>query len=131
MSPGEELSGTSRDATAEALAREIYWAHDGSLPPPAGPEQIGDRLDEFAHRLRIDHGKVIPNDETLLRSPSPAKRTVKTWIWRVSRFSTMRYDRLLAELADLNAELAAQLASTEEEVARLREELARRRDEEP
>ena len=35
----------------------------------------------------------------------------------------MRYDRLLAELADMNGELARRLHETEEELARLRDEL--------
>ena len=131
MTAGDEPSAAPRDATAGDLAREVYWARDGSLPSPAGPARISDRIDDFAHRMRIDHRELIPNDGSLLRSPSPLKRPVKSWIWRISRFSTKRYDRLLAELAELNGELAAQLESTEEEVARLREELARRHDEQP
>jgi hypothetical protein len=131
VTAAEEPVGASRDETAQDLAREIYWARDGWLPPPAGSDQIGGRLEEFAHRRRVDQRELVPNDEPFLGSSSLWKRTVKAWIWRLSRFSTMRYDRLLAELAELNGELAAQLTSTEEEVARLREELARRREEEP
>jgi hypothetical protein len=44
-------------------------------------------------------------------------------VWRLTRFSTMRYDRLIADLAEMNGELAERLRETEEEVARLREEL--------
>jgi hypothetical protein len=131
MSAGADHVGASRDEAADDLARDIYWARDGWLPPPAGSDQIGGRLEDFAHRRRVDQRELVPNDEPFLGSTSLWKRTVKAWIWRLSRFSTMRYDRLLAELAELNGELAAQLASTEEEVARLREELTRRRDEEP
>ena len=131
MTAGEEPVDASRDETAEGLAREIYWARDGWVPRPAGSDQISARLEEFAHRRRVDQRELVPGGEPFLSSRSPWKRTVKAWIWRVSRFSTMRYDRLLAELAELNGELAAQLASTEEEVTRLREELARRSDEEP
>ena len=131
MTAGDEPVGTSSDETAGDLAREIYWARDGWLPPPAGSDQIGGRLEDFAHRRRVDQRELVPTDEPFLGSSSIWKRTVKAWIWRLSRFSTMRYDRLLAELAELNGELAAQLVSIEEEVSRLREEFARRRDEEP
>jgi hypothetical protein len=117
--------------TAGEVAREIYWARGGGSFPPADPGSIRGRLEDFAHRRRVDHGQLVPNDDALLVSGSAWKRSLKNGIWRVSRFSTMRYDRLLAELAELNGELAARLASTEEEVARLREELARRREEEP
>ena len=131
MTAGDEPAVTPRDGTGEELAREIYWARDGGSRSPASVDSIRGRLDDFARRMRIDHRQLVPTDEPFLGSSSPLKRSLKAGIWRVSRFSTMRYDRLLAELAELNGELAARLAATEEEVARLREELAGRRDEEP
>ena len=130
MTPGDEPAVTP-DRAGDELAREIYWARDGQAPSPATVDSIRGRLDDFARRMRLDHRQLVPTDEPFLGSSSPWKRSLKAGIWRVSRFSTMRYDRLLAELAELNVELAARLASTEEEVARLREELAGRRDEEP
>jgi hypothetical protein len=130
VTAAEEPSVAPSD-TAQELAREVYWARGGGSFPPADPGSIRGRLEDFAHRRRVDHGQVVPNDDALLVTSSAWKRAFKTGMWRASRFSTMRYDRLLAELAELNGELAARLASTEEEVARLREELARRRDEEP
>jgi hypothetical protein len=43
----------------------------------------------------------------------------------------MRYDRLLADLAEMNGELARRLLETEEALARLRDELDRGRGEPP
>jgi hypothetical protein len=38
----------------------------------------------------------------------------------------MRYDRLLADLAEMNAQLARRVLESEEELGRLREDLERR-----
>jgi hypothetical protein len=131
VTAGEEPSVSSRDRAAEDLAREIYWLRGDRLPPRAGSDPIGTRLEDFARRRRVDQQELVPNDDSLLASASAWKRILKARIWHVSRFSTKRYDRLLAELAELSSELADRLASTEREVARLREELARGRAEEP
>jgi hypothetical protein len=129
MTDPERLA--SPDDTAASLAREIYWAKEGDPRPPTDLDSIRDRLDDFARRMRVEQRQRVPVGETLLRSAAEWKRTVKMAIWRVTRFSTMRYDRLLAELAELNAELAERLRETEEEVARLRHELGSRGDEAP
>ena len=110
------------DQAASSLAREIYWAKEGD-PPPTDLDSIRDRLDDFAHRMRVEQRQLVPIGETLLGSAAGWKRTIKLALWRVTRFSTMRYDRLLAELAALNGELAHRLQETEEELARVREEL--------
>jgi hypothetical protein len=67
----------------------------------------------------------------LLGSAAGWKRKTKQVVWRLTRFSTMRYDRLLADLAEMNGELAQRLNETEEEIARLREELEHRGGERP
>ena len=113
------------DETASSLAREIYWAKEGD-PPPTDLDSIRDRLDDFAHRMRVEQRQLVPIGETFLGSAAGWKRTIKLALWRVMRFSTMRYDRLLAELAALNGELAHRLQETEEELARVREELSGR-----
>jgi hypothetical protein len=113
------------DETASSLAREIYWAKEGD-PPSTDLDSIRDRLDDFAHRMRVEQRQLVPIGETLLGSAAGWKRTIKLALWRVTRFSTMRYDRLLAELAALNGELAHRLQETEEELARVREELSGR-----
>jgi hypothetical protein len=119
------------DETAVSLAREIYWAKEGDPRPPTDLDSIRDRLDDFARRMRVEQRQRMPVGETLLRSAAEWKRKVKMAIWRVTRFSTMRYDRLLAELAELTGELAERLRETEEEVSRLRRELDDRGDEAP
>jgi hypothetical protein len=65
----------------------------------------------------------VPIGETALGSAVGWRRRTKSLVWRLTRFSTMRYDRLLGDLAEMNGELAQRLLETEEEVARLREEL--------
>jgi hypothetical protein len=122
---GKDGSDRSEE-TASSLAREIYWAKEGD-PPPTDLDSIRDRLDDFAHRMRVEQRQLVPIGETLLGSAAGWKRTIKLALWRVTRFSTMRYDRLLAELAALNGELAHRLQETEEELARVREELRGRR----
>jgi hypothetical protein len=116
------------DETAASLAREIYWAKEEGPRPPTDLDSIRDRLEDFGHRMRIEQRQLVPIGETLLGSSAGWKRTIKLALWRVTRFSTMRYDRLLAELAALNGELAHRLQETEEELARVRDELRGRGD---
>lgn len=118
------------DETASSLARQIYWAKEGDPRTPTDLDSIRDRLDDFAHRMRVEQRQLVPIGETLLGSAAGWKRRVKLALWRVTRFSTMRYDRLLAELAALNGELAHRLQETEEELSRVREELQRHDGEE-
>jgi hypothetical protein len=121
-----DVGSDPADDTAAALAREVYWAKGADPRPPSDLGSIRDRLDGFAHRMRVEQRQLVPIGETLLGSSADWKRRVKLALWRLTRFSTMRYDRLLAELAELNGELAARLHETEEEIVRLREELDRR-----
>lgn len=116
------------DETAASLAREIYWAKEEGSRPPTDLDSIRDRLEDFGHRMRIEQRQLVPIGETLLGSSAGWKRTIKLALWRVTRFSTMRYDRLLAELAALNGELAHRLQETEEELARVRDSLRERGD---
>jgi hypothetical protein len=114
------------DGTAAVLAREVYWATDPDPRSPGDLSSIRDRLDDFAHRLRVEQRQLVPIGETLLGSAAGWKRSIKVAVWRLTRFSTMRYDRLLADLAELTADLAARLHDQEEEIARLRAEVERR-----
>jgi hypothetical protein len=84
---------------------------------------LRERLDAFAHQLRVEQRQLVPIGETLLGSAVGWKRKTKLAVWRLTRFSTSRYDRLIADLAEMNGELAERLRETEAEVARLREEL--------
>lgn len=111
---------------AAVLAREVYWAGDGVSRLPGDFGLLGERLDAYAHQLRVAQRQLVPADKTLLGSAAGWKHAIKLFIWRLTRFSTMRYDRLLADLAEMNAQLARRLFETEEELARLREDLEHR-----
>ena len=111
------------DEVTETLAREVYWAGDGVSRLPADARALRERLDAFTYQMRADQQQAVPVGETFLGSSAGWKRGLKGFVWRLTRFSTMRYDRLLAELAEMNGELARRLVATEEEVARLRGEL--------
>ena len=123
--PDTERTDPTSVGAAAALAREVYWAGEGPRRLPADDDSLRERLDAFAHRMRVEQRQLLPVDTMLLGSTSSWKRAVKTVVWRLTRFSTMRYDRLLAELAEMNGELADRLRETEEEIARLRGELDR------
>jgi hypothetical protein len=114
------------DDAAAALAREVYWAGDGVSRRPDDVGSLAERLDAYTHQMRVAQRQLVPAGETLFGSAARWKHTVKLFIWRSTRFSTMRYDRLLADLAEMNGELARRLLETEEELARLREDLDRR-----
>jgi hypothetical protein len=122
---------TGTDDVTAALAREVYWAGDGVSQLPADARSLRERLDEFTYQLRVEQRQLVPMGETLLASAAGWKRWTKLMVWRLSRFSTMRYDRLLADLAEMNGELARRLLKTEEDVSRLREELERRGGQHP
>jgi hypothetical protein len=114
------------DAATTALAREVYWAGDGTSRLPGDARSLRERLDAFAYQMRADEQQILPIGETFLGSTTGWKRGVKRFVWRLTRFSTMRYDRLLAELSEMNAELARRILATEEELARLHRELDER-----
>lgn len=120
--PSDASPGASDDVTA-ALAREVYWAGDGVSGLPADARSLRERLDAYAYQMRADQKQAVPVGETFLGSAAGWKRGLKQFVWRLTRFSTMRYDRLLAELAEMNCELARRVVAMEEELARLRREL--------
>jgi hypothetical protein len=111
------------DDAAETLAREVYWAGDGVGRVGASTASLREELEAFAYQLRADQHQTVPVGEAFLGSAAGWKRSLKRSLWRLTRFSTKRYDRLLAELAGMNGELAQRLADTEEELARLRRDL--------
>jgi hypothetical protein len=121
---GAPPSGTD-DVTAD-LAREVYWAGDGVSRLPADARSLRERLEAFTFQMRVDMQRAVPVGETFLGSTAGWKRGLKQVVWRLTRFSTMRYDRLLAELAEMDGELARRLVAMEEELARLRRELGDR-----
>jgi hypothetical protein len=63
---------------------------------------------------------VIPLGEGNLASPSTWRRQLKRRIWRLIRPATWRYDRLLADHAELTTSLAEKVMVLEAEVDRLK-----------
>jgi hypothetical protein len=120
--PGDDESAapSSPVDAAEALAREVYWAGKSSSHVPADAGSLRDQLDAFAHALRVEQRQLLPTGEIMLGSDAGWKRGIKSFVWRLTRFATMRYDRLLADLAEMNAELARRVAEAEEEIAQMR-----------
>jgi hypothetical protein len=118
-----ETSEPAADPAARALAREVYWAGDGLSSRPSDVGSLRERLAAFTHQMRVEQRQQVPVGEALLGSAVSWRRRTKLLVWRLTRFSTMRYDRLIADLAEMNGELAERLRETEEEVSRLREEL--------
>lgn len=124
LDPGLRSDRPTRDPSdaLALLARELYWAGDPLSRTPVDMGSVRERLHSFAHRLRVEARELYPSSEAGLdRSPRLRRRT-KRGLWYVSRFATLRYDRLLAELAELNVQLAERLAEVERELERSREE---------
>jgi hypothetical protein len=115
-------SRSEESDVAGDLAREVYWAGDGVSRLTGDFGLLGERLDTYAHQLRVAQRQLVPADKALLGSAAGWKHGIKLFIWRLTRFSTMRYDRLLADLAEMNGQLARRLFEMEEELARLRED---------
>ena len=105
------------------LAREVYWAQETAARARMDTPEIRDRLHDFAVQMRADEKIVIPHGEGNLASPSRWRRQIKYRLWRVMRPATWRYDRLLADQAELTTGLAEHLMALEAEVDRLKAEL--------
>ena len=86
--------------------------------------EVRDRLHDLAAQLRTDETLVIPMGEGNLASPSRWRRQMKYRLWRVMRPATWRYDRLIADHAELTTSLAEKVMVLEAEVDRLQAELA-------
>jgi hypothetical protein len=111
------------DPAYQDLARELYWAQDAAARARLGTGELRDRLHEMALRLRSDETLIIPHGEPNLASTSKLRRRVKYAMWRFVRPVSWRYDRLLADQAELTIGLAEQLMAAEAEIARLRARL--------
>jgi hypothetical protein len=102
------------------LAREMYWAGDPVKRRARDTGSIREQLQSFAHRLRVEGRELYPSSEAGLDRSPRLRRRAKRGLWRLGRFATFRYDRLLAELAELNGQLAERLADVERELERER-----------
>lgn len=101
------------------LARELYWAQERASRARMGTPEIRDRLHDLAAQLRADEKVIIPHGEGNLASPSRWRRQMKFRLFRVMRPISWRYDRLIADHAELTTSLAERLMAAEAEIARL------------
>ena len=128
----ETAAAASADAGAgsararEALEREMYWAEEATPLGRLTTQEIRDRLHDFGVLMRADEKLAIPRGEPNLASRSKWRRRLKLRVFRFARPVSWRYDRLLADHAELTTALAERLQAAEAEIARLRAELQRR-----
>jgi hypothetical protein len=101
------------------LARELYWAQERASRARMETPEIRDRLHDLAAQLRSDEKVIIPHGEGNLASPSRWRRQMKFRLFRLMRPISWRYDRLIADHAELTTSLAERLMAAEAEVARL------------
>jgi hypothetical protein len=120
--PTDATDQPDRDPALAEMTRALWWAGDGGSHAH-GTDGVRDALYEFAAQMRIDSRVIFPIGEETLRSPSPWRTRLKHRIFRVTRPVSWRYDRLIAEHAELCAALASQLMAAEAEIARLRRSL--------
>jgi hypothetical protein len=113
---------SSENETRDALARELYWAEEATPSSRMDTGDVRDALHDFALLMRDDERQIIPRGEPNLASRRRWRRRLKVRLFRVMRPISWRYDRLLADLGELNAALADRVAVLEAEVARLKKE---------
>jgi hypothetical protein len=110
------------DRGLEVLRQELYWAQAGIRRFRADTVAIRDQMQGYAFRRRTEEASSGPHGD-LLPSRSRSRRAVKTSLWRILRFMTVRFERLLADLAELDAGLAERVIAAEREIERLRAEV--------
>ncbi len=111
---------SSENDTRDALAREMYWAEEATPRSRMDIAEVRDALHDFAVLMRADERVMIPRGEPNLAARKRWKRQLKLRLFRLFRPISWRYDRLLADLAELDAALADRVATLEAEVERLR-----------
>jgi hypothetical protein len=113
---------TDPDPAFTDLSRELYWAQERASRARLDTPEIRDRLHDLAMQLRADEKVVIPQGEGNLASTSKWRRRLKYRLFRLMRPISWRYDRLIADHAELTTSLAERLMAAEAEIARLRSE---------
>ena len=103
-----------------ALLREMYWARETAARARMLTPEIRDRLHDFAAQMRTDEKVIIPQGEGNLASTSTLAASAEAAdVPRCVR-PTWRYDRLLADHAELTTSLAERVMALEAEVDRLK-----------
>ena len=121
---------TDHDPAFDDLSRELYWAQERASRARMDTAEIRDRLNDLSMQLRADEKVIIPQGEGNLASTSRWRRQIKYRLFRVMRPISWRYDRLIADHAELFTSLVERLMAAEAEIARLRAELGYDRDDE-
>ena len=119
----EAGAGAPAEGARAALQRELYWAEEATPLGRMSTADVRNALHDFAALMRADERLAIPRGEPNLASISRSRRLLKLRLFRLMRPISWRYDRLLAEHAELTAALAERLQAAEAEVGRLREQL--------
>ena len=115
------MAATSdHDPAIDELSRELYWAQERASRARMDTAEVRDRLHDLSMQLRADEKAIIPQGEGNLASTSRWRRQLKYGMFRVARPISWRYDRLLADHAELTTSLAERVMALEAEVARLR-----------
>jgi hypothetical protein len=117
-----QVTGPEEGGTRAALERELYWAEEATPRSQMDIAAVRDALHDFAALMRDDQKVAIPRGEPQLTHSVRWRRQLKLRLFRFLRPISKRYDRLLADLGELNAALADRVAELEAEVARLRHE---------
>ena len=108
------------DDARDALARELYWAQEHAAKGMITTAEVRDRLREMATQVRADERVLIPLGEANLTSAGRGRRFFKYRLFRTVRPITRRYDRLIADHAELSKALADRLLAVEAELEELR-----------
>jgi hypothetical protein len=116
-------ASSDHDPATDDLSRELYWAQERMSRARMGTPEVRDRLLDLSMQLRADEKAVIPQGEGNLASKTRWRRQLKYGLFRVARPISWRYDRLIAEHAELTTSLAERLMAAEAEIGRLRIEL--------
>jgi hypothetical protein len=116
-----EPNRSEQDRALVEMKRALWWA--GAEPRAPGIEGTRDALRELAAQVRVDATVVFPIGEATLQSPSKFRTWLKTRIFRLTRPVSWRYDRLIADHAELTAALADHLLNVDNELERLRSTL--------
>jgi hypothetical protein len=110
----------AHERATEHIERELYWAEEETPRARMNTQQVRDSLHDFAAMMRADQTQMIPRGEPNLAARTVWKRRLKLRLFRLMRPVSWRYDRLLAEHAELSTALAERLQAAEAEIERLK-----------
>jgi uncharacterized protein YceH (UPF0502 family) len=116
---------TSDDAPVERLARELYWAEEATPRGRMSTAEVRNELHDFAALMRAEQRVVIPRGEAATASTSRWRHRLKLGLFLMMRPVSWRYDRLLADEAELTTALAERVQQLEAQVAELNARLDR------